>query len=105
MARVSESWTFSADVWLWEAKTEAWHFVTLPRDVADEIEFRYQGPKRGFGAVKVRAQIGDTTWDTSIFPSKDSESYILPLKKKVRDAEGVVPGGRVEVELELIEVG
>jgi len=100
---VSTSWTFEADVWLWQSRDEGWHFVTLPRDVADEIEFRYSGPSRGFGAVKVRVQIGDTTWDTSIFPSREQESYVLPLKKKVRDAEGVEAGGTVEVEIELID--
>ena len=99
---MEETFTFSADVWLWEAK-DSWHFVTLPFDVADEVEARYDGPARGFGAVKVFAQIGDTTWKTSMFPSKESKSYVMPLKKAVREAEGVVEGATVEIEIELID--
>jgi hypothetical protein len=30
-------WSFDAELWLWKADA-AWHFITLPHEVADEIE-------------------------------------------------------------------
>jgi hypothetical protein len=37
--------------------------------------------------IPVTARLGATTWTTSLFP-KDG-GYIVPLKDKVRNAEGV----------------
>lgn len=83
-------WTFTAELWLWKSDA-AWHFVTLPESVADEIEDRV--PQRaGFGSVPVRIALGASRWSTSIFPSKDAKSFILPIKKSVRAAEGVGVG-------------
>jgi hypothetical protein len=92
---------FSAEVWLWEADA-AWHFLTLPEDASDDIESRAAGRLRGFGSVRVRATIGTTTWQTSVFPDKKRGAYVLPLKKEVRTREGFGAGDRVRVELEPI---
>jgi hypothetical protein len=53
--------------------------------------------------VRVRARIGGREWTTSIFPSSDSGSYVLPLKKAVRDAEQLTDGGPVTVRLEVLD--
>lgn len=83
-------WTFSAELWLWKSDA-AWHFVTLPESVANEIEDRV--PHRaGFGSVPVTAALGFSTWNTSVFPSKEAQSFILPIKKSVRVAEEVGVG-------------
>ena len=61
--------------------------MTLPEDAADEIKAIADGSvRRGFGSVRVEATVGPTTWRTSIFPSKESGSYVLPVKKAVRTA-------------------
>jgi len=52
--------------------------------------------------VRVRARVGDSEWSTSIFPGSDGV-YVLPLKKKVRDAESLVDGGAVSVRLEVLD--
>lgn len=81
----------------------AWHFVTLPTDVADEID-EVMGPAtRGFGSVRVRVRIGDTAWATSVFPDTKAASYVLPVKKPVRVAEGIGAGDVVEVHLDLVD--
>ncbi|MEC7590428.1 MAG: DUF1905 domain-containing protein [Actinomycetota bacterium] len=36
--------------------------------------------------------MGSSTWGTSIFPSKEMGSFLLPLKKPVRVAEGLGVG-------------
>ena len=59
------------------------------------------GRRRGFGSVKVAAQIGGTRWHTSLFPQK-SGGWFLPVKKPVRLAEGLDYGATVEVTLELL---
>lgn len=84
-----------------EAVEAAWVFVALPSDVADEIA---EGvPRRsGFGSVRVAAQIGATEWATSIFPSKSLRSYVLPVKRAVRDLERVQTGDLVTVTIAIV---
>jgi hypothetical protein len=78
-----------------------WHMVTLPEALSDEIEARYAGPRRGFGAVRVKARIGTTTWGTSIFPDRSRGAYVMGIKREVREAEGVDEDARVDVALEI----
>jgi hypothetical protein len=49
--------------------------------------------------VKVTAQAGGQSWQTSIFPDAQSGSYLLPVKKSVRDAAHLGAGDEVEVRL------
>ncbi len=79
----------------------AWHMVTLPEGLSDEIEARYAGPRRGFGAVRVVARIGGSTWGTSVFPSRARGAYVMGIKRAVREAEGIDEGTRVAVSLEI----
>lgn len=90
---------------LWEYDGDAaWHFVTLPTDVTDAIDDAIAGTKRrGFGSVPVQVRIGSSSWKTSVFPSKQEASYILPVKKAVRTAEGIAAGDRVTVQLEVVQ--
>jgi len=97
-----DSFEFDAEVWLWEGEA-AWHFLTVPADVSDDIEERSTRLPRGFGSVRVRVTIGATTWATSVFPDSKRRAYVLPVKKEVRRAEGLAVGSRVTVTLELID--
>lgn len=97
---MSQPATFEAELWRWQGDA-AWHFVSLPEDVADTIEFAAEadGLTRGFGSVRVEVTVGATTWRTSLFPDAERGTYILPVKRAVRDAEGLVEGGPVPVSL------
>ena len=81
-------------------------FLRLPPEAAEaiaghEFERRLElGKRRGFGSVKVTVTLGQSRWQTSLFPNKDG-SWFLPIKKPVRVAEGLVDGDDVAVELEL----
>ena len=89
---------FKAELWEWAAR-DSWFFVTLPEDLADDIQARTDDTiRRGFGSLRVEATIGDTTWRTSIFPGQTG-SYVLPVKKAVRTAEAIEPGDVVAVSL------
>ena len=94
------SYTIRAEVWLHDGAA-AWHFVTLPEEVADEIEARTAGPRAGFGTVPVRVTLGGSTWETSLFPDRKAASYLLPLKAGIRRREGVEAGDGVELRIEL----
>jgi hypothetical protein len=93
---------FTNDVWLHQG-TGPWHFVTLPFDMSDEIDERTTQVQHGFGSVKVEVTVGSSTWTTSLFPSDSAKSYILPLKKQVRVAEGFGAGDSITVDLRLVD--
>ncbi len=93
--------TFTATVWRWAARSDGWFFVTVPEDVSDDIEAQSAATSRGFGSVPVRVTVGSTTWDTSVFPDTARGAYVLPLKKAVRDREGLVEDGTADVTIEL----
>jgi hypothetical protein len=93
---------FRGELWLHQGQA-AWHFVTLPGEVADDVGHLSAGVERGFGSVRVEATIGATTWSTSLFPDTASRSYVLPVKKAVRSAERLQAGDPVEVALVLVD--
>ena len=102
------TYDFTAPLWRWEAKSEAtsgaWFFVSLPFEVSDEIEAATgpAGSARGFGSVRVEVTLGTSTWRTSVFPSSEQRTYVLPVKKSVRVAEGLDEGSDASVRLSLV---
>jgi hypothetical protein len=93
---------FEGEVFQWEARTDsAWYFTALPGELSELIR-EIPRPTRGFGSVRVEARIGSSRWRTSIFPGSDG-AYVLPLKRAVREAEGLVDGGPVTVELVVLD--
>ena len=91
---------FTATLWLYSGKA-AWHFVTVPHVISADIRFLTADNKRGWGAVPVAASIGGTTWQTSIFPDKKSECYLLPIKAEIRKAESLQAQGDVQVSQDI----
>jgi hypothetical protein len=89
---------FTAELFEWHGEG-AWHFVRLPVPAAEEVREGYVGPPRGFGSIRVRARVGGTTWGTSVFPDKESGSFLLPVKKPVREAECLLAGDEIRVAL------
>ncbi|WP_067547766.1 DUF1905 domain-containing protein [Nocardia crassostreae] len=93
-------YAFSAVLWEWEGPA-AWHFVSLPEPMADEIEELHGHRAAGFGSIRVKVTVGASRWSTSLFPDTKRGTYILPMKKPVRIAEGIEAGDSVRVELEI----
>lgn len=97
--------TFRFTSFLWEHEGPgAWHFVTVPDEVSDEIADLTDGRSGGFGSVRVRVTVGGTTWDTSVFPDTKAAAYVLPVKKSVRAGEGLTAGHAVAVTLVVLAV-
>lgn len=93
-----EEFEFEAAVFRWEGAA-AWHFAALPEEVTDEIDERWGRSVGGFGAVPVEVTIGATTWRTSLFPDTGRGTFLLPVKKAVRAAEGLTDGSTARVRL------
>ncbi len=100
--------TQTGPLWLWTASNGVgWHFITIDGAAgetiaANEAMRRLElGRKRGFRSQKVEAQIGETLWSTSCFPSDDG-AWLLPVKAPVRKAEGLAEGDEVRVTLTLL---
>lgn len=96
---MGRTFEFTAD--LWEYGGEAsWFFVTVPEDQSDEIAD--QVPQRtGFGSVRVDVTLGASNWSTSLFPARDLGAYVLPVKRAVREREGLEHGDSVDVVISL----
>ncbi len=93
---------FDSTVFRWDARPETWLFTDVPEELSDDIR-EVTGPfTRGFGAVRVEATVGGTTWRTSIFPSS-SGRYWLPLKRAVREAESLEEGGAVTASVRILD--
>jgi len=91
------SWSFEAAVFSWDGdQPGSWRFARLPLDVADDLRI---GPLGGWGSVRVSATIGASTWTTSVFAEKKTGSFLLPIKKTVRQAEGIDDGDVVAIVL------
>ncbi len=89
--------TFTAELWPWSSNT-AMTFVRLPVDDAEDIR-EFVPVRRGFGSVPVGVQIGDTRWKTSVFPDKENDTFVLPIKKAVRTAQKIEVGDSAEVTI------
>lgn len=100
---LSEFFDIETRLWRWQSETAtAWFFLTLPDDVAKEIQFFR--PKRGpgFGSIRVEVTIGETVWRTSLFPDKTSGSYLLPVKAAVRKSEKRGEGDMVACRIKVL---
>jgi hypothetical protein len=87
---------FSGEMWFWRGPAP-WHFVTVPEEQCQAIADTAAMVTYGWGMIPVTARIGATGWTTSLWP-KDG-SYLVPIKTKVRQAEGIELGDHVTVRL------
>jgi hypothetical protein len=97
---INKNYKFKSQVWIFDGPTP-WYFVTLPKEMSKEIDFFFEDSKRGWGSLPVRVTVGETEWKTSIFASKQLDSYILPIKAEVRKKENIDKDDFVEFEIEI----
>lgn len=104
---MTERLTHTGPLWRWTSSTGtgSWHFLTIGGGAGEALSAtalmrRLEKSLGGFGSLKVTAQIGDSTFKTSLFPSREL-GWLLPVKASVRKAEGIGEGDAVEVVLEV----
>jgi hypothetical protein len=78
-----------------------WSFVTLPEELSNHIRMAHGTSESGWGRLKVEARIRDQVWSTSIWFDTKLSRYLLPLNKKVRDANQIQVGSKVVVQLSM----
>ena len=98
--RVTASYSFKAALWLYPGEA-GWHFLTLPAEVAHDVRVQTAGSSKAFGSIKVTATVAGHSWQTSLFRDSKSSSYLLPVKKGVRDKAKIEEGDEVTVHLSL----
>lgn len=91
---------FASELFRWSARREDVYLLEIPEDLSAMIR-EIPRPTRGFGSVRVAAQIGDVVWATSIFPDAQRGTYVLPVKRAVRDAAVITDGDTVHVRIDV----
>jgi hypothetical protein len=91
--------TIKEKIWLYEGEA-AWQFITINKTLSKQIRGIVKGLMKG-PSLKVKATIGSYTWQTSIFSNKDG-TFVLPIKKEVRNATGLDAGKIATVSFYLI---
>ncbi len=87
---------FSGEIWFWRGPSP-FHFLTVPDEESAALHASAELVSYGWGMIPVTARIGETRWTTSLFP-KDG-GYVVPLKDRVRKAEGLELGDVVAIAL------
>ena len=91
---------FKTALWVHDGPA-AWYFLTLPVDLAEEIQDLAGEMERPFGSIKVEARIGEAVWSTSIFKDTKRSSYLLPVKAAVRRKAKLADGDEVTCRITL----
>jgi len=92
-----ESFEIRAKIWKYPGPA-GWHFVYASRKDSDAVR-GWKGKRVGFGFVPIKATLGNTSWKTTLFPSKEGP-YLLAIKASVRKKEGVAQGDSVRLRIE-----
>lgn len=102
---MSETVTMRTPLWRWQGGNGGqWFFLSIDGAAAEAIAGHAlmrrleSGRGRGFGSVKVEAAIGDSRWQTSVFPGKNG-AWLLPVKAAIRRAEGIAEGDEIALVL------
>ncbi len=95
---MNHSFAFRASVFPYPGMA-AWRFVSIPRHISDEIKIKFGKIQKGWGSIPVLVRVAGTEWETSIFPDKKSQCYLLPMKLEVRKKENIMDGDMVSISL------
>jgi len=74
-----------------------WTFVSLPKELSVEIRENFKHMEESWGRMKVTAKLGGSEWQTAIWFDTKQDTYLLPLKAKIRKQENVVPGEDLKI--------
>jgi hypothetical protein len=87
---------FTGQIFYWRGPAP-FYFVRTPPQQTCELKDIAQLVTYGWGMIPLLVKIGATEFTTALIP-KDG-SYLLPLKDKVRNAEGLEEGDTVTATL------
>lgn len=91
------SFIIKGKVWRYSGPA-GWYFVNLNRRDSARVRKLPLARTVAWGYVRVKARVGGTAWDTTLFPAKDG-IYLIAIKAAVRKKEGIEAGDRVRIEV------
>jgi len=94
-----KKFSFKAKLWIWPG-VGGWHFVNLPKDLA--IKVRKVAKPYGSGFVAVSVTVGKSTWQTALFPHRESDTYLLSVKKSIRKKEEIFEDDDLKISFVLL---
>lgn len=87
-------------IWYWRGPAP-FHFLSVPEAQSKELKAIVHLVTYGWGMIPVEVEIGATTFTTAMFHRQGP--YVIPIKDRVRKAEGIQEGdtvtARVTVEM------
>lgn len=88
--------TFKTETKMWRYSNDSssWYFITINKSLAKEIR-ALKEPDFGWGQIKIDITVGNTTWQTCLFPTKEKE-YCIPIKAAVRKSEKIQEGDKIK---------
>jgi hypothetical protein len=89
---------FSGIIWYWRGPSP-FYFVTVPDEQSRDLKAVAGFVTYGWGMIPVVARVGNTQWNTALFPKEGR--YLVPLKDSVRRAESLAEGATVTIQLEV----
>ena len=89
---------FTAELWEWRGPAP-FYFLSLPIELADEIQAAASALSYGWGMIPVVATIQGREFKTSMF-SKNG-TYVLPIKNEVRLPLKLAVDDLLEVSIKL----
>jgi hypothetical protein len=97
-----KNFSISGKVWRWNSpngSTEGgWYFVYVNEKLSRQLKDSMRNKKKiGFQFIRVKATVGKTSWNTSLFPTKDGP-YLLAIKAEVRLKEGIDEGSKIKAQ-------
>ena len=87
---------FTGRIFEWRGPAP-YYYVALPDEDSADLKEASPGLTYGWGVIPVVVTIGETEWETSLFPPDGR--YLVPLKDKVRRAEGLGDGDEISVRM------
>ena len=101
MENVGIKYEFSAKPYLCSSSPEmpGWTFVSLPKELSIEIRDNFKCLEEGWGRMKVTAKLGNSEWQTAIWFDTKQDTYLLPLKAKIKKQENVLLDEDVKVSI------
>lgn len=96
---MSKTFTFKNKVWK-DPVSSGWFFVDIDNIVSRKIKELPDKNVSKLGLVKAVATIGNTSWKTTLFPTKQG-NYVISVIKTVRKKEKIEDRDIMEVKIEI----
>lgn len=87
---------FTGELFQWRGPAP-YYFIAVPEEESADLKAASAMLTYGWGVIPVRVRIGETEWETSLFPKNGA--YLVPIKDRVRRAEALEDGDPVQVSL------